>query len=155
MNGRQTMIGHLTLSSWLYSPRLWWSISIRTADANSRWCLDVESRYAIVELEAVEWAFRKCCLYLSGLPTSPSWQSWISITGRHRKPQNGMAEKAFVAEHATQDALSRAPVNDPKSTTSALAPTSGMWSLKQFRLSATSKTNILCRNNFRMFYLPM
>jgi hypothetical protein len=38
-------------------------------DANSRWCTDTESRYAIVELElaAVEWAIRKCRLYLSGL----------------------------------------------------------------------------------------
>jgi hypothetical protein len=44
--------------------------SWRLVDANSRWCTDTESRYAIVELElaAVEWAIRKCRLYLSGLP---------------------------------------------------------------------------------------
>jgi hypothetical protein len=38
-------------------------------DANSRCCTDTESRYAIVELEfaAVEWAIRKCKLYLLGL----------------------------------------------------------------------------------------
>jgi hypothetical protein len=43
--------------------------SWRLVDANSRWCTDTESRYAIVELElaAVEWAIRKCRLYLSGL----------------------------------------------------------------------------------------
>lgn len=34
----------------------------KLVDANSRWCTDTESRYAIVELElaAVEWAMRKC-----------------------------------------------------------------------------------------------
>jgi hypothetical protein len=39
-------------------------------DPNSRWCTDTESRYAIAELElvAVEWAMRKCRLYLLGLP---------------------------------------------------------------------------------------
>jgi hypothetical protein len=37
----------------------WWLI-----DANSRWCKDTESRYAIVELElaAVKWVVRKCCI---------------------------------------------------------------------------------------------
>ncbi|KZR99649.1 Uncharacterized protein APZ42_004403, partial [Daphnia magna] len=42
----------------------------KLVDANSRWCTDTESRYAIVELElaAVEWAMRKCKLYLLGLP---------------------------------------------------------------------------------------
>jgi hypothetical protein len=42
----------------------------KLVDANSRWCTDTESRYAIVELElaAVEWAMRKCRLYLLGLP---------------------------------------------------------------------------------------
>lgn len=40
-------------------------------NASSRWCTDVELRYAIVELElaSVEWAIRKCQLYLSGLPS--------------------------------------------------------------------------------------
>jgi hypothetical protein len=39
--------------------------------ANSWWCTDAESRYALVELElmAVEWAMRKYKLYLLGLPT--------------------------------------------------------------------------------------
>lgn len=39
-------------------------------DANTRWCTDTESRYTIVYLElvAVEWAIRKCHLFLSGLP---------------------------------------------------------------------------------------
>ncbi len=43
----------------------------KLVDANSRWCTDTETRYAIVELElaAVEWAMRKCNLYLLGLPT--------------------------------------------------------------------------------------
>ncbi len=42
----------------------------RLIDANSRWCTDTESRYAIVELElaVAEWAIRKCKLYLKGLP---------------------------------------------------------------------------------------
>lgn len=43
----------------------------RLIDANSRWCMDTEFRYAIVELvlAAAEWAIRKCRLYLMGLPT--------------------------------------------------------------------------------------
>ena len=43
----------------------------RLIDANSRWCTDAESRYAIVgvELAAAEWAIRKCKLYLKGLGT--------------------------------------------------------------------------------------
>ena len=42
----------------------------KLVDANSRWCTNTESGYAIVELElaAVEWAMRKCPLYLLGLP---------------------------------------------------------------------------------------
>jgi hypothetical protein len=44
--------------------------SWKLVDANSRLCSDTESRYAVVELElaVVEWAIRKCRLYLSGLP---------------------------------------------------------------------------------------
>jgi hypothetical protein len=43
----------------------------KLVDANSRWCTDTESHYAIVELElaAVEWAMQKCRLYLLGLPS--------------------------------------------------------------------------------------
>ncbi len=42
----------------------------KLVESNSRWCTDLETRYAIVELEpaAVEWAVRKCRLYLLGLP---------------------------------------------------------------------------------------
>jgi hypothetical protein len=40
----------------------------KLVDANSRWCTNTETRYAIMELElaAVEWAMRKCKLYLQG-----------------------------------------------------------------------------------------
>lgn len=42
----------------------------KLVECNSRWCSGLETRYAIVELvlAAVEWAMRKCKLYLLGLP---------------------------------------------------------------------------------------
>lgn len=41
----------------------------KLVNANSRFCSDTESRYAIVEMElaAVEWAMWKCRLHLLGL----------------------------------------------------------------------------------------
>lgn len=41
----------------------------KLVDVNLRWCTKTEFQYAIVELEltAVEWAMRKCRLYLLGL----------------------------------------------------------------------------------------
>ena len=60
----------------------------KLVDANSRWCSDTESRYAIVELElaGAEWAIRKCRLYLLGLPSFTlvvDHQALVSILDRH------------------------------------------------------------------------
>jgi hypothetical protein len=106
----------------------------RLIDANSRWCTDTESRYAIVELElaAVEWAIRKCKLYLMGLPTFtlvvdhqalvPILNNYTLEAVENRKIQRlkeRLSPYVFHTvwrkgrKHAIPDALSRAPVNDP------------------------------------------
>ena len=59
----------------------------KLVEANSRWCSDTESRYAIVELElaATKWAIRKCRLYLLGLPSFSlvvDHQALVSILDR-------------------------------------------------------------------------
>ena len=107
----------------------------RLVDANSRWCTDVESRYAIVELElaAVEWAIRKCRLYLSGLPDFTlvvDHQALVAILDKYtldaienpkiQRLKERLAAYSFHTvwrkgkDHAIPDALSRAPVNDPE-----------------------------------------
>ena len=106
----------------------------RLVDANSRWCSDVESRYAIVELElvAVEWAIRKCQFFLSGLPNFTlmvDHQALVAILDKYtldaienpkiQRMKERLSPYSFTTvwkkgkEHAIPDALSRAPVNDP------------------------------------------
>jgi hypothetical protein len=103
-------------------------------DANSRWCTDTESRYAIVELElaAVEWAIRKCKLYLLGLQQFTlmvDHQALVTILDSYtldavenpklQRLKERLSPYVFKTvwkkgrEHAIPDALSRAPVNDP------------------------------------------
>jgi len=106
----------------------------KLVDANSRWCTDTESRYAIVELElaAVEWARRKCRLYLLGLPSFQlvvDHQALVTILDKYTLDavENPKLQRLkerlspFVysttwrkgRSHSIPDALSRAPVNDP------------------------------------------
>jgi hypothetical protein len=106
----------------------------RLIDANSRWCTDTESRYAIVELElaAAEWAIRKCKLYLKGLPAFTlvvDHQALVPILNTYtldavenpkiQRLKERLAPYIFTTvwrkgkEHAIPDALSRAPINDP------------------------------------------
>ena len=108
--------------------------SWRLVDANSRWCTDTESRYAIVELElaAVEWAIRKCRLYLSGLPNFTlmvDHQALVAILDKYtldaidnpkiQRLKERLSPYSFTTvwrktkDHAIPDALLRAPVNDP------------------------------------------
>ena len=106
----------------------------KLVDANSRWCSDTESRYAIVELElaGAEWAIRKCRLYLLGLPSFTlvvDHQALVSILDRHtldavenpklQRLNERLSPYVFKTvwrkgkSHSIPDALSRAPVNDP------------------------------------------
>jgi hypothetical protein len=106
----------------------------KLVDANSRWGTDTESRYAIVELElaAVEWAIRKCRLYLSGIPTFTvmvDHQALVAILDKYtldaienpkiQRLKERLSPYSFTTiwrkgkDHAILDALSRAPVNDP------------------------------------------
>jgi hypothetical protein len=108
--------------------------SWRLVDANSRWGTDTESRYAIVELElaAVEWAIRKCRLYLSGLHNFTlmvDHQALVAILDKYtvdaidnpkiQRLKERLSPYSFTTvwrrgkDHAIPDALSRAPVNDP------------------------------------------
>ena len=107
----------------------------KLVDANSRWCTDTESRYAIVELElaAVELAMRKCRLYLLGLPMftlTVDHQALVTILDRYtldavdnpklQRLKERLTPYVFNTvwqkgkDHAIPDALSRAPVNDPE-----------------------------------------
>ena len=107
----------------------------KLVDANSRWCTDTESRYAFVELElaAVEWAMRKCRLYLLGLPIftlTVDHQALVTILDRYtldavdnpklQRLKERLTPYVFNTvwqkgkDHAIPDALSRAPVNDPE-----------------------------------------
>ena len=107
----------------------------KLVDANSRWCSDTESRYSVTELElaAVEWAIRKCKLYLLGLPRPFSLvvdhQALVTILDKHtlgkienekiRRIKERLSKYVFTTtwkkgkEHAIPDALSRFPVNQP------------------------------------------
>jgi hypothetical protein len=106
----------------------------KLVDANSRWCTDTESRYAIVELElaAVEWAMRKCRLYLLGLPSFQlvvDHQALVTILDKYtldavenpklQRLKERLSPFVFSTiwrkgrSHSIPDALSRAPVNDP------------------------------------------
>lgn len=106
----------------------------KLVDANSRWCSDTETRYAIVELElaAVEWAMRKCRLYLLGLPCFTlvvDHQALVSILDRKtldlvenpklQRLKERLSPYVFTTtwrkgkQHSIPDALSRAPVGRP------------------------------------------
>ena len=101
----------------------------------SRFLADVETRYPMIELEAlaIKYALRKCRLYLSGLPhftVITDHRPLLSIFSKYSlnqienaKLQNlkaGLQSKfQFKVEwrkgrdHATADCFSRAPVDDP------------------------------------------
>jgi hypothetical protein len=85
-----------------------------------------------LELAAVEWAIRKCRLYLSGLPNFTlvvDHQALVAILDRYtldaidnpkiQRLKERLSPYAFTTvwrkgkDHAIPDALSRAPVNDP------------------------------------------
>lgn len=106
----------------------------KLVDANSRWCTDTESRYAIVELElaAVEWAMRKCRLYLLGLHNFQlvvDHQALVTILDKYtldavenpklQRLKERLSPFVFTTvwrkgrAHSIPDALSRAPVHDP------------------------------------------
>ena len=106
----------------------------KLVNANSRWCSDTESRYAIVELElaAAEWAVRKCKLYLLGLPSFSlvvDHQALVSILDRKtldlvenpklQRLKERLSPYVFTTtwrkgkHHFIPDALSRAPVGGP------------------------------------------
>lgn len=106
----------------------------KCVDADSRWCTDTISRYAIVELEltAVEWAMPKSHLYLLRLPTFQlvvDHQGLVTILDKYtldavKNPKlQRLKERLSLfiftttwrkgRQHAISDALSRAPMNDP------------------------------------------
>ena len=106
----------------------------KLVDANSRWCTDTESQYAIVELElaAVEWAMRKCRLYLLGLSSFQlvvDHQVLVTILDKYtldavenpklQRLKERLSPFIFSTiwrkgrSHSIPDALSRASVNDP------------------------------------------
>jgi hypothetical protein len=85
-----------------------------------------------LELEAVEWAIRKCSLYLSGLPTfvvMVDHKALVAILDKYtlnaienpkiQRLKKRLSPYSFTTiwrkgkDHAVLDALSRAPVNDP------------------------------------------
>ena len=104
----------------------------------SRFLADVETRYPVIELEAlaIKYAITKCRLYLSGLPQFtvitdhrpllPMFNKYSLNQVENAKLQNIKAELQskfqFIVEwrkgkeHATADCLSRAPVDDPEQT---------------------------------------
>ena len=100
----------------------------------SRFLSDTETRYAMIELEllAVVWAYQKCRLFLEGKdfelvidhkPLVPILNSYsLDRVENSRlvrlllKIQDAKFEARWVrgADHKVADALSRAPVDDPK-----------------------------------------
>ena len=109
----------------------------RLITSGSRFLTDAESRYAMIELEAlgVYWAVRKCRVYLAGLdnftvfvdhaPLKPWFNDYDlnSIENpRVQRYKMKLQEYRFKVEwrtgknpgpHAIPDALSRAPTTDP------------------------------------------
>ena len=103
-------------------------------ECGSRFVSDAESRYAVVELElcAVEWAMRKCRLYLIGLPSFTlvvDHQALVTILDKYtldavENPKHQALKEKLTpyvfktvwrkgSLHSVPDALSRAPVSDP------------------------------------------
>ena len=109
----------------------------RMIQAGSRFLSDAESRYAVIELEAlsVAWAIRKCRLFLCGLPLFQiltDHRPLVPILNsktldeienprlqrlRLKIGEAGPYTASWQAgkEHSAPDALSRAPVQDPDS----------------------------------------
>jgi RNase H-like domain found in reverse transcriptase len=102
--------------------------------AGSRFVTDAESNYAMVELEmkGVEWAVKKCHLYLAGMQNCTvvvDHQALITILNKFtldavENPRLQRIKERLSAynfqttwkkgkDHAIPDALSRAPVADP------------------------------------------
>ena len=100
-------------------------------DANSRWCYSVTE----LELASVEWATRKCRLFLLGLPKPftlvVDHQALVTILDKHtlgqienektQRLKQRLSKYIFNTvwkkgkEHAIPGALSRFPVNRPSS----------------------------------------
>jgi len=102
--------------------------------AGSRFVTDTESRYGIVDLElrAVEWAMKKCKMYLLGLPSFTlvtDHQALVTILDRYtldavespklQRMKERLSPYAFKTvwrkgkDHRIPDALSRFPVSNP------------------------------------------
>jgi hypothetical protein len=117
-----------------YALLLRYGDSWRLVDANSHCCTDTESRYAILELElvALEWAIRKCRLYLLGLPNFKlmvDHQALVAILDKYtldaidypkiQRLKKRVSPYSFTSvwhrgkNKEIPDALSRTPVNDP------------------------------------------
>ena len=108
--------------------------SWRLVQCGSRFLTDTESRYAIVELEClgVVWAMKKCHLYLLGRPFNLviDHKPLVPILDRYtldmvenprlQRLKEKVSHYKFETtwrkgkEHYLPDALSRAPISDPK-----------------------------------------
>ena len=108
----------------------------KLVQCGSRFLTDVESRYAVVELEmlAITWAVRKCHIYLAGMPEFRlitdhrplvpilNTKSLVEIENpRLQRLREKLMPYSFTAVwkagkmHQLPDALSRAPVDHPSS----------------------------------------
>ena len=107
----------------------------RLIQCGSRFLQDAETRYAMVELEAlaIQWAIKKCHVFLAGLPhfsVITDHKSLESLFNKYNldaidnpRVQNyrmKLLNYSFKVvwrkgkEHSIPDALSRAPVSDPE-----------------------------------------
>ena len=107
----------------------------KLTQAGSRFTTDIESTYAVVQLEllAVVWAIKKCYVYLQGLPSFDiivdhkplksilNNQTLDMIDNpriqRLKEKLSGYVFRVIWGrgkDHAIPDALSRAPCNDPE-----------------------------------------
>ena len=131
--------------------------SWKLVHCGSRFISDVESRYAVVELEmaACVWAVKKCRIYLAGLPRFdlvvdhrplvPILNSKLLSEIENPRLQR-MREKLsgyiFTAswqrgrDHSVPDALSRSPVSSPAANEDEAADESGSDPLKTAVLAA-------------------
>ena len=106
----------------------------RLVHCGSRFLTDVETRYAVIEVElaACLWACKKCHMYLAGLPQFDivvDHRPLVSILNckrladienpRLQRMRLRLTAYSFIAswqrgaDHKIPDALSRAPVSDP------------------------------------------
>ena len=107
----------------------------RLIQCGSRFLTDAETRYAMVELEALAilWAIRKCTLYLTAMPHFDVVSDHNPLKSLFNKTDIAAIENPKVqdyrmklmsynftvhwrkgSEHKIPDALSRAPVHDPE-----------------------------------------